>query len=102
MFSIIFPGQGSQSPGMCKDFYLKYDLIKQDVQGAEIMVMQGSPDIFRRAKYVIQEVNLDKDDDFPDMPCELEMDDYMNELGFDNNLIIDRKDNAGQVDKIYF
>ena len=80
----------------------KYDLIKQDVQGAEIMVMQGAPDIFRRAKYVIQEVNLDKDDDFPDMPCELEMDDYMNELGFENNLIIDRKVDAGQVDKIYF
>ena len=64
--------------------------------------MQGAPDIFRRAKYVIQEVNLDKDDDFPDMPCELEMDDYMNELGFENNLIIDRKVDAGQVDKIYF
>ena len=80
----------------------KYDLIKQDVQGAEIMVMEGAPDIFRRAKYVIQEVNLDKDDDFPDMPCELEMDDYMNELGFKDSLIIDRKDNAGQVDKIYF
>ena len=29
----------------------KYDLIKQDVQGAEIMVMQGAPDIFRRVKY---------------------------------------------------
>ena len=35
MFSIIFPGQGSQSPGMCKDFYLKYDLIKQIFKEAD-------------------------------------------------------------------
>lgn len=35
MFSIIFPGQGSQSLGMCKDFYLKYDLIKQIFKEAD-------------------------------------------------------------------
>ncbi len=28
MFSIIFPGQGSQIVGMGKDFYAKYDLVK--------------------------------------------------------------------------
>ena len=28
MFSIIFPGQGSQSIGMGKEFYDKYDLVK--------------------------------------------------------------------------
>ena len=29
MFSIIFPGQGSQSVGMCKELYLKYDIVKK-------------------------------------------------------------------------
>ena len=28
MFSVIFPGQGSQIVGMGKDFYNKYDLVK--------------------------------------------------------------------------
>ena len=80
----------------------EYDLIKQDVQGAEIMVMQGAPEIFKKAKYVIQEVNLEKNKNFPDMPCELDMDDYMLKLGFQNNAVIENKYNAGQVDKIYF
>ena len=80
----------------------EYDLIKQDVQGAEIMVMQGAPVIFKKAKYVIQEVNLEKNKNFPDMPCELDMDDYMLKLGFQNNAVIENKYNAGQVDKIYF
>ena len=29
MFSVIFPGQGSQIVGMGKDFYDKYDLVKK-------------------------------------------------------------------------
>ena len=28
MFSLIFPGQGSQTIGMGKDFFEKYDLVK--------------------------------------------------------------------------
>ena len=28
MFSVIFPGQGSQLIGMGKDFYDKYDIVK--------------------------------------------------------------------------
>ena len=28
MFSVIFPGQGSQSVGMGKEFYDKFDLVK--------------------------------------------------------------------------
>ena len=79
-----------------------YDLIKQDVQGAEIMIMNGAPNIFKRAKYVIQEVNIHKDENFIDMPCESEMDDYMIDLGFKNSEVIEKKDHAGQVDKIYF
>ena len=29
MFSVIFPGQGSQSVGMIKDFYNKFKLVKE-------------------------------------------------------------------------
>ena len=80
----------------------QYDLIKQDVQGAEIMIMDGAQNVFKRAKYVIQEVNLEKDPKFPDMPSVSEMDRYMFNLGFMNNHVIDSKNNSGQIDKIYF
>lgn len=80
----------------------QFDLIKQDVQGAEIMIMQGAPYIFERAEYVIQEVNLHKDKQFPEMPSENGMDEYMFHLGFKNSEIIEHKENAEQIDKIYF
>ena len=79
-----------------------YDFIKQDVQGAELLVMQGSPKIFRRAKYVIQEVNLYKDKDFPEIPDEKEMDKYMAQLGFNNNEVIGNHEGFDQIDKIYY
>ena len=79
-----------------------YDLIKQDVQGAELLVMQGSPQIFKRAKYVINEVNTKKDSNHPTIPDEKEMDLYMKTLGFDQSEIIDKHDNLDQVDKIYW
>ena len=80
----------------------QFDLIKQDVQGAEIMIMQGAPDIFTRAKYVIQEVNKHKDKQFPCIPCENEIDEFMFELGFDHSEVIEQKPNVDQIDKIYF
>ena len=80
----------------------QFDLIKQDVQGAEIMIMKGAPDIFARAKYVVQEVNKHKDTQFPDMPSENEMDEFMFELGFDHSEVIEQKSNVDQIDKIYF
>ena len=64
--------------------------------------MQGAPDIFTRAKYVIQEVNLFKDKNFPAMPSENEMDEYMFQLGYNNSEIIEKKENVEQIDKIYF
>lgn len=79
----------------------RFDLIKQDVQGAEIMIMEGAPEIFKRARYVIQEVNLQKDKSFPSIPDEVEMDSYMNRLGFLNNEVIADHGNQ-QVDKIYY
>ena len=80
----------------------QFDLIKQDVQGAEIMIMRGAPEIFARAKYVIQEVNKTKDKKFPGIPSENEMDEFMFELGFDHNKVIEHKENVHQIDKIYF
>ena len=35
MFSIVFPGQGSQKIGMIKEFYEKYDLVKQLFKDAD-------------------------------------------------------------------
>lgn len=108
--------KGSTVFGIFKDFEVRqmqtldklvgkdaqFDLIKQDVQGAEIMVMQGAPDIFTRAKYVIQEVNLYKDKKFPNMPSENDMDEYMFQLGFNNSEVIEHKENVDQIDKVYF
>ena len=49
MFSVIFPGQGSQMIGMGKDFFDKYDLVKNlfkeadDVLGFSIskIILEG-------------------------------------------------------------
>jgi len=108
--------KGSTVFGIFKDFEIRqmqtldqlvgecaqFDLIKQDVQGAEIMIMQGAPDIFTRAKYVIQEVNLYKDAQFPDMPTVNDMDEHMFQLGFNDSEVIEQKENVNQIDKIYF
>jgi hypothetical protein len=80
-----------------------YDFIKQDVQGAELLVMQGSPQIFERAKYVINEVNIEKDPNHPVIPDIKEMDLYMKTLGFNNSEIIDEHGKKNQqVDKLYW
>jgi len=76
-----------------------YNFIKQDVQGAELMIMQGSPKIFQRADYVLNEVNIDKIDI---MPSYDEMNDYMNTLGFDSHTIIGDHGKQNQVDVLYW
>ena len=35
MFSLIFPGQGSQTAGMCKEFYNKFDIVKNIFKRAD-------------------------------------------------------------------
>ena len=35
MFSLVFPGQGSQTIGMGKDFFENYDLVKDLFQQAD-------------------------------------------------------------------
>ena len=37
MFSVIFPGQGSQSVGMAKDLYNKFDIAKEFYVGITII-----------------------------------------------------------------
>ena len=82
---------------------VSYDFIKQDVQGAELLIMQGSSEIFKRAKYVLNEVNLYKEPNYPVIPDENEMDLYMKTLGFNNSAIIDdHGPDISQVDKLYW
>ena len=38
MFSIVFPGQGSQKIGMVKEFYEKYDLAKRLFRDADAIL----------------------------------------------------------------
>ena len=80
----------------------RYDFIKQDVQGAEMLIMEGAPEIFKRATYVLNEVNLYKDPRQPLIPDVKEMDAYMKELGFNNSEIIADHPGHDQVDKIYW
>ena len=79
-----------------------YDFIKQDVQGAELLVMQGSPEIFKKATYVLNEVNLYKDTKQPLIPDVKEMDLFMQSLGFDNSAVIADHKNDVQIDKLYW
>jgi len=83
--------------------HASYDFIKQDVQGAELLIMQGSPEIFKRARYVLNEVNIEKDPNHPVIPNIKEMDLYMKTLGFNNSEIIENHSVQNQqVDKLYF
>ena len=56
MFSLIFPGQGSQTVGMCKEFYNKFDVVKNIFKSAdEILNFPISKLIFEGPK---EELNL--------------------------------------------
>ena len=52
MFSVIFPGQGSQAIGMGKEFYNKYEIVKNlfkkadDVLGLSLskIILEGPKD----------------------------------------------------------
>jgi len=70
-----------------------YDFIKQDVQGAELLIMDGSPEIFQKAKYVILEVQVNE---------QKNIDDYMFQLGFKHNKIIPKENSTVEFDKIYW
>jgi hypothetical protein len=71
----------------------RYDFIKQDVQGAEMLIMEGTPEIFKRATYVLNEV---ENNDVKEMNA------YMKKLGFNNSEIIADHPGHDQVDKIYW
>ena len=58
MFSVLFPGQGSQSVGMAKDLYNKFDYIKVLFEEAEDtlnlsikkIIFEGPPDILNQTE----------------------------------------------------
>jgi len=77
----------------------QFDLIKQDVQGAELLVMQGSEEIFQRATFVINEVNLSKKGKIPDLA---EMNEYMSSIEFNKHQIICDHPGQDQVDVLYW
>jgi FkbM family methyltransferase len=77
----------------------KFDFVKQDIQGAELMVMQGSPDIFKHAEYVLNEVNKEKINDCPSLE---EMNSYMESIGFNDYETIQNPANPTQLDVLYW
>ena len=63
------------------------------------MIMQGSPEVFKNADYVLNEVNKEKINDCPSLK---EMTDYMNTLGFNSHETIQNPDNPTQLDVLYW
>ena len=79
----------------------KFDFIKQDVQGAEIMIMEGAPEIFSTADFVLNEVNLHTSTrGEPDIDT---MHKFMTTLGFNFNYVITdyQEKNNQQTDVLY-
>ena len=78
----------------------KFDFIKQDVQGAEMLIMKGSPEVFQKADYVLNEVNIHKE--FLKAPDVNEMNEYMKELGFNRQETIANHPGKNQIDVLYW
>jgi|TARA_B110000503_G_C7063897_1_gene377885 FkbM family methyltransferase len=78
---------------------VQFDLIKQDVQGAELLIIKGSLEIFQRATYILNEVNLNKIGEMPDIN---EMNEYMFSIGFNEHRIISDHGQHDQVDVLYW
>ena len=59
MFSVIFPGQGSQIVGMGKEFYEKYDLVKNFFKEAdEVLDFPLSKIILDKGKFKTSSASL--------------------------------------------
>ena len=78
----------------------KFNFIKQDVQGAEMLVMKGSPEVFKKADYVLNEVNIKKE--FFLAPDVVEMNEFMKELGFNRQETIADHPGKNQIDVLYW
>jgi len=77
----------------------RYDFIKQDVQGSELLIMKGSEDIFKKADYILNEVNIKKVNDLPSLE---EMTNYMKTIGFTyHKIIAEHVCEPKQVDVLY-
>ena len=80
----------------------RYNFIKQDIQGAEVMCMQGSPEIFKCADYILNEVNRFSYKHSPNTPCLESMDQFMKSLGFNYaKTIAGPFGEPSQVDRLY-
>lgn len=78
-----------------------YDFIKQDVQGAELLVIKGAPHIFAQADMVLNEVSVDAQ---PSGEPSLEqMNSVMQQIGFNYYAIITPKELKfhHQIDVLY-
>ena len=48
MFSLLFPGQGSQNVGMAKDFYNNFGYVKEYFSEADDILKKAIENYFRR------------------------------------------------------
>ena len=69
------------------DPYSSFDLVKIDVQGAEIDVMEGAGDIIANSKFVLLEAAVTNYNE--GAPKQQDVINYMNNLGFKDYEIFD-------------
>ena len=64
-----------------------FDLIKLDTQGSEIDILKGGVSLVSRASSVVMEVSISRYN--KDAPLSPEVDDYMESIGFKNQILIE-------------
>ena len=65
-----------------------------------MLVMKGSPEVFKKADYVLNEVNIKKE--FFLAPDVVEMNEFMKELGFNRQETIADHPGKNQIDVLYW
>jgi FkbM family methyltransferase len=68
----------------------KFDLVKIDVQGAELDVLRGGKDIFKSTKYIIMEVIVDGIEPYNiGSPSRAEVMEYITSIGFKPQTVLE-------------